>query len=85
MIKLIFVLFDAKAQIYSQPFYAIRKEIALRDFVRVVNDPDSDIFHSPGDFDLFQVGEFDDELCTFEVHRPEFIQNGAFLRKFDAE
>lgn len=65
MIKKVFSVYDAKARVYSNPFYAIRTEVAIRDFHRAATDPSSEISRFPLDYVLFLVGEFDDEACTF--------------------
>lgn len=57
---LVFSVFDSKAKVYAQPFTAVTLGVALRSFTRGVNDSQSQLYHSPEDFTLFQVGVFDD-------------------------
>lgn len=85
MNKFIFGIYDNKALLYSNPFYSVREEVALRDFATAINDPKSDLYNNPGDYDLFKFGTYEDEHGLFVTDRPVFIQNGAFLRKFDSE
>lgn len=85
MKKCVFSIYDKKAGIYSNPFTSVRKEAALRDFAHITNEEGNDINRCPEDYDLYQLGVFDDETGLFEVFpRVEFLQNAAFLRKFDA-
>lgn len=60
-----YAIYDQKAHVFSQPFYAINKEVAGRQFAIVANDPSSLIGKHPADFSLFVLGTFDDELGTF--------------------
>lgn len=84
MIKYVYSVYDQKAGLFSTPFYQVRREAAQRDFGRATNDPGNVIYDNPSDFDLFELGTWEDESGIFELYpRPEFIQNASFLRKFD--
>lgn len=61
MQKKMYCIFDSKAQIYHAPFYKSTHGEAERDFQSVSRDPQSTISQYPEDFDLFYIGEFDDE------------------------
>ena len=61
----IFTVYDSKAAIYGQPFYAVTDGIALRMFSDAVNNhsPDNALNRYPEDFTLYYIGEFDDATC----------------------
>lgn len=60
MMKGIYSCFDSKAAIYSAPFFSPNDMTAVRDFARVVADPNTTIHHAPEDFTLHNIGAFDD-------------------------
>lgn len=66
MKKQIFSIFDSKGKIYSDPFYALNQSIAKRMFENLSNDPQTDVFKHPNDFQLFHVGEYDDQNGCIE-------------------
>lgn len=61
----VFAIEDLKSG-FGNPFVAVNEQIAKRDFVRLVRDPDSMLFHNPEDFRLMHIGSFDAE--TGELH-----------------
>lgn len=58
----VFCIFDNKAKAFAQPFFLPNQAVAIRAFREVANDPTSQICKAPSDFELFSVGQFDDEL-----------------------
>lgn len=64
MIKKVFTIYDSKAELHSNPFFAVNEAIALRIFEDAVNDPQTNIYRHPSDHTLFKVGEFDDSKGT---------------------
>lgn len=62
MIKKIFTVFDSKARVFGNPFFAINEHVACRDFKLAATDPGSSISKTPEDFSLFEIGSFDDLL-----------------------
>lgn len=67
MINKMYVIYDAKAEYYNKPYYAVNHEVAMRNAKRLCEDPNSEIAHNPEDFTLFYIGEFDDGTCTFDL------------------
>lgn len=57
---LIFAVYDKKSLAYANPFYYHQKGQALRGFDDAVNDPQSPLQKHPEDFQLFQIGEWND-------------------------
>lgn len=68
MIKKVFSVFDSKAKLFSTPFYSHNEGTARRDFARAVNDPSSDLSKFSEDYSLMELGEFDDENGSFQLH-----------------
>lgn len=64
----IFACFDCKVEAYGNPFYMKTKGEAIRGFVEVVNDGQSQISKYPEDFTLFELGEYDDSNAKFLLH-----------------
>lgn len=57
----IFSIWDAKLQAYMQPFFAVNEAVAVRAFEVAAMNPQHTMHSHPGDFTLFQVGEFDEK------------------------
>lgn len=63
-----YACFDSKVGAYMQPFFCRSKGEALRSFTTTVNDGQSMLSKFPTDFDLFEIGCFDDSTGRFEPH-----------------
>jgi len=63
----IFTVFDSKAEYYMQPFNFQTVGEALRAFMDTANDPTTTIGRHPGDFTLFQIGEWDNATATYTL------------------
>lgn len=50
---------DIKADSFNTPFFSTNRATAERDFRRLLSDPKTQIFHSPEDFELFELGNWD--------------------------
>ena len=73
------VVRDIKVEAYGQPFCTPSVGIGIRSFTDAVNNPqkDSDISKHPGDFDLFHLGNYDDNTGQIEQFQmPKHILNG---------
>lgn len=81
MIKYMFVIYDNVAELYSSPFFNVRQEAAIRDVLRAALSDESEIFHAPKDYDLYLIGEYDDEtgIVTANAEK-EFITNAYVLK-----
>lgn len=64
-----FTVYDIKAKSYLPPFYMQSTGQAMRTFEDTVNDPDHAFGKHPEDYVIFEVGTFDDQSCTFELHK----------------
>lgn len=70
MILKIFTVYDSKVEAYAQPFLMQSKGAALRAFSDTANDKSTQYNKHPGDFTLFEIGEYDDsnaKLKNYEV------------------
>lgn len=67
---------DVKTQ-FGQPYIEQNEDAAVRGFGLMMNNPDSVMKFSPGDFDLYHIGYFDTDSGLIEgLQVPEFIVNG---------
>lgn len=57
-----YAVYDMKAAAFLQPFFSALDATAIRAMSAVVNDPTSMIHKFPGDYALFQIGTFDEQL-----------------------
>lgn len=57
----VFSVRDAKAEVYNQPFFQKTHGEAERTFRQLANDQKSMINQYPDDFDLYYLGDFDDQ------------------------
>lgn len=66
--------------IFGSPFCHNNQNTAKRYFARLINNSNGDISFSPGDYDLYRIGRFDEQSGMVYVVSPiEFICNGADL------
>jgi len=76
-----FVIFDTKAKFYNKPFLLQNDSIALRAFTDLANDPSTDVCKHPEDFQLFSIGEFDDETAGIKSTNPIIIARAHEIKK----
>lgn len=62
MILRVYAVRDLKAQAFMSPFFVPTIGVALRSFAEVANDPKSMIGKYPSDYELFEIGLYDDQL-----------------------
>ena len=80
MKHVICVVRDIKADLFGQPFFNASVGMAQRSFSDSVNRPDekSLLFNHPEDFELYQLGSFDDQTGTFDLlDRPKQLLLGS--------
>lgn len=71
---------DRAIDSYGQPFYSASVGGAVRSFSDEVNRPENNTLHKhPEDFDLFLLGEFDDQTGEFDTTRPAQVAVGKDL------
>lgn len=61
---------DSAADAYGRPFFLPSVGVAIRSFIDEINRPaeDNQIYQHPEDFDLFELGVFDDSNAKFELY-----------------
>lgn len=64
-IKIVFSVFDSKAQAFLQPIFATTRGVCLRMFIAAVNDEAHEFHKFAGDYTLFELGEFDEATGKF--------------------
>lgn len=75
-----FGVFDKKGGVYATPFFCIREGAAIRSFQDIANNPETTVYRHPEDYELFHLGDFDDESGEFSPVRPRFVVNGVTVR-----
>lgn len=73
MILKIYTVRDSKAGSYLQPFCAQNVGVAVRMVTATARDPESMFNQFPGDYDLYEVGEFDQQIGRVSESKPEYI------------
>lgn len=74
-----FSVFDSKAAVFGTPFFMSREAAAIRAFSDLANDPNTMVGKHPSDFSLFHIGDFDDDLATFDSVKPRCLATAAGL------
>lgn len=74
MTKKMFSIRDQKTEVFNTPFFNHTHGEAERNFRSLVNDDKSMIHNNPEDFDLYYLGEYDDNTGKFEpVDTPQHL------------
>lgn len=73
---------DAKSEIFGPPFYKHMHGEAERDFQTLVNDEKSTVFNFPEDYDLYYLGDYDNNKGLFKsLDTPQHMVKAVQLRK----
>lgn len=73
-IKQIYTVQDVVAESFSFPFPAENDRVAMRMFLQAASDPDSSINKSPTDYNLYKLGDWDQDDAQIDgLDLPEFI------------
>lgn len=81
MISNAYSIRDNKTASYAKPFFAQNDILATRALHTAVNDPNIQLSMFPEDFDMYHVGEFDDQTGMFETCQPRFVIAAVSLKK----
>lgn len=65
----IFSVYDNKAEVYGAPILCITSGVAMRMFSELVNDPTSFAGRHPADYELCELGVFDNNTGFFESYK----------------
>jgi len=71
-------VYDKKGEYYHPPFFCRTSSDGRRVFQRLCTDSETSISSAPADFDLQQIGTFDDSNGVYSPVSPSvFLCNGA--------
>ncbi len=84
-VKMVFSVFDSKAQVFLIPIFALTQAVAVRSFYAAVQQEGHDFRVYASDFTLFELGEFDDGTGEFRCHpTPKSVVLAATLVEMEA-
>lgn len=84
MIKKIFAVRDSKAEYFNPPMFFHTIGEAERAFKHTASKQDNSIGQFPQDFDLWLLGEYDDQTGKIQQHEPMHLINGALISNQNA-
>jgi hypothetical protein len=73
---------DTAAQAFGRPIFVPAIPVALRSFRDEVNRADStdDLARHPSDFELYEIGSFDDATGIIDVIEPRLVARAKDLK-----
>jgi len=78
MIQNAYSIKDAKANVFSAPFFSINDKTAQRSFEQATNDPNTTINKNPEDFSLYRLGNFNDQSGEiYPEKQPYYISTAS--------
>lgn len=83
MVSVIVSVKDSAAEAFGRPMYLQSLGVAIRSFTDEVNreDKDNQLFNHPDDFDLYELGVFDDSIGRYELREnPTVIVRGKDVK-----
>lgn len=75
----VMTIYDKKTGIWKEPFFVVATGIAVRMFTDIVNNnrDDNHLCKYAGDYDLYELGTFDQTTCLITVYdEPRKLGNG---------
>ena len=69
--RIIVSIFDNATKSYTPPVYSVAKGEAIRSFMDLLDDQNSQYAKHPEDFSLFYLGTFDESTGMFKTVNPE--------------
>ena len=78
MIK-IYAIYDEKLEAYNRPFFLISDGVAIRAFQDEINNKESELSKHPEDYDLYKIGEYNEETGNITPNEPVLIGTGKAL------
>lgn len=80
MKRKVYTIRDSKAEIYNEPFMQHTHGEAERTIKSLLNKKDNQISLHPEDYDLYYLGEYDDNTGLYSpLDTPQHIQKVAHL------
>jgi hypothetical protein len=83
MKQIICTVKDRAADAYGRPMFVPSAGVAIRSFSDEINrdNADNQLFNHPDDFDLYELGEFDDNTGLFTLHeQPKLLSLGKQVK-----
>lgn len=74
----VFTVHDIKAGAYMQPFHMQTVPLAIRAFAELSNDKNHQFGRYPEDYQLFEIGEYDDATANYTM-LPSKVPLGSAL------
>jgi hypothetical protein len=74
---------DRAADAYGRPMFVPSTGVAIRSFSDEINrnNADNQLYNHPDDFDLYELGEFDDNSGLFTLHeQPKLLSLGKQVK-----
>ena len=74
---------DRAADAYGRPMFVPSTGIAIRSFSDEINrvDPENQMYNHADDFDLYELGQFDDNTGLFSLHeQPKLLTLGKQVK-----
>lgn len=71
---------DRAADVFGRPFFVPTQAMAIRAFGDEVNNRESVMYRNPEDFDLYEIGSFDDSDASVVWLKPKMISIGKDVR-----
>ena len=83
MKQVIVAVKDRAAETFGRPMFVPAIGVALRSFSDEINrnDPNNQLYNHPDDFDIYELGSFDDSTAEFQIkNNPELLILGKNAR-----
>lgn len=78
----VFSIRDAAAEVFNPPFYKRAMGEAERDFMNLANDEKSNLYQHPEHFDLYYLGDYDDNSGKFfPLDTPQHIVKAISVKE----
>lgn len=82
MVHKLYALKDTKSSFFNLPWSYMSEPEAVRNMHRLVNDPQTMVHAYPEDYDLYEIGTYDQQtgqICPLET--PRHIVKATALKK----
>lgn len=79
MLIRLYSIFDRVARVYADPFVSINDATAARAFTLAQSSPDTMLYASPQDFQLYYIGSMDNnsgDILCFDDYEPYKVCDG---------
>ena len=72
-------IYDNKAKFFSTPFFSKNDEVAVRDFVDVIEHSDNPMSKNRDDYSLVSIGSFNADTGILVATEPKTLFSGSNL------